>query len=92
MYYVKSSLVLSYSLLTVFINAFSPPFRNNIARIQDSSKYLGHESAIQPRELEDLLDSTAPPSTAKIGSLDEKPTSVDPNMPLDLNVFGESNQ
>ncbi|MCJ1425339.1 hypothetical protein MMC29_003227 [Sticta canariensis] len=87
MYYPKYSLLFSYSLLTVFIHAFSPPFQNIIARVQDRPKYLDHESAIRSRELEDLLDPTAPSSTATNGFLDEKLTPVDPNMPLDLNVF-----
>lgn len=90
MHYVKYSFFF-YSLLTVFIHAFSPPFRNILARVEDSSNFLDHESAIRSRELEDLLDSTAPSSTATTSFLDEKLTPVDPNMPLDLNVLGESN-
>lgn len=80
------------SLPNTYLHAFSQPFQDIIAHVQDISKVLDYESAIQSRGAEDLFQSTSPSSTSSLNFLNEEQPAIDPKTSLESNNLDESDK
>ena len=80
------------SLPHTYLHAFSQPFQDMIANVQDGSKDLDYKPAIQSRGAEDLFQLTSPSSTSSLNFLNEEQPAIDPKTSLESNILDESDK